>query len=203
MGPFAAQLAETARTWGRAVAPVAEWVSRALWSKRSRPSRRFLPATRLTEIHRRRAKGTSANLSAKHPPRLPTVCRTCGVLIKPGQRYCASCAATVSKGELVKAAHRGRVASHSREAQARRAETQRQHHAARQAWQPSQQPTWLDEKTYREKIQPRLAGVTVPDIATALGISEPYATDIRSGKRRPHPRHWQRLARLVGVSPDE
>jgi len=203
MGPFAVHLSETTPTWGRAVAPIAEWVCRTLWAKRSRPSRQFLPATRLTESHRRQAKGSSSSLPVKHAPRLPTVCRACGALIKPGQRYCASCAPLVSKAELVKAAHRGRVASHSREAQAQRAETQRQHHAAKRAWQPSQQPAWLDEKTYGEKIQPRLAEITVLTISTALGISEPYATDIRAGKRRPHPRHWQTLAQLVGASSDE
>jgi hypothetical protein len=68
------------------------------------------------------------------------------------------------------------------------------------AWNPSDLPDWLNEETYSEKIQPRLAEVTVPAISTALGISEPYATAIRAGKRRPHPRHWVRLARLVGVS---
>ena len=32
MGPFAVRLAETAMTWRRAVAPVAEWVAQALWN---------------------------------------------------------------------------------------------------------------------------------------------------------------------------
>jgi len=58
-----------------------------------------------------------------------------------------------------------------------------------------------DHQTYRigstnkstaRKIQPRLAEVTVPAISTALGVSGPYATDIRAGKRRPHPRHWEK-----------
>ena len=65
----------------------------------------------------------------------------------------------------------------------------------------SDTPDWLNEKTYSEKIQPLLAGVTVPAISKELGISEPYATDIRKGKRRPHPRHWLTLAELVKVSP--
>jgi hypothetical protein len=106
----------------------------------------------------------------------------------------------VSKESFVGVAQKGRVASHTYDAEARRAETQRRHAAEQKAWRPSKQPAWLDEKTYREKIQPRLAEVTVPAISTALGISEPYATDIRAGKRRPHPRHWLTLANLVGVS---
>jgi len=100
----------------------------------------------------------------------------------------------------VKAARRGRVAAHSVEAEARRAETQRRQHAARRAWQPSDLPGWLNEEIYREKVQPRLVGVTVSTISRALGVSEPYAADIRAGRRVPHPRHWMRLAGLVGVS---
>jgi len=199
MCSLAERLSETAPTWGRAVAPVAEWVARTLWSSRSRPSSQFLPATRLTQSHRRQARARSSGLPVEQSPRLPVVCRVCGALIKSGQRYCASCAATVSKDELVKSARRGRVAAHSVEAEARRAETQRQQHAARRAWKPSDLPGWLNEEIYREKIQPRLVGLTVPSISSALGVSEPYAAAIRAGKRMPHPRHWLSLARLVSV----
>ena len=62
------------------------------------------------------------------------------------------------------------------------------------------QPAWLNEETYREKIQPRLAEITVPRIRSVLGISVAYATDVRAGRRQPHPRHWNILARLVGLS---
>ncbi len=50
---------------------------------------------------------------------------------------------------------------------------------------------------YRKKIQARLTTFTVSAIASALGISKPYATDIRAGKRVPHPRHWLTLAGLA------
>jgi len=109
----------------------------------------------------------------------------------------------VSKERFVGVARKGRVASHTYNAEALRAETQRRYAAQQKAWQPSQQPAWLDEETYREEIQPRLNEITVPTISTALGLSEPYATDIRAGKRIPHPRHWLTLAQLVGVSPDK
>ena len=83
------------------------------------------------------------------------------------------------------------------------ANTESMRAAALKAWDPSDKPEWLDEKAYGEKIQPRLAGVTIPVISSALGVSNPYAADIRAGRRRPHPRHWLARARLVGVSPDE
>ena len=130
------------------------------------------------------------------------VCPVYGESIKFGRSYCVSCAVTVSKEGLMKAAQLGRVAGHSREGGARQAEKQRRHAAAKRAWRPSDQPAWLVEQTYLQKIQPRLAGVTVPVLSSALGLSEPYAVEIRAGRRRPHPRHWQTLARLVGVSPD-
>ena len=201
MGSFAVRLSETAPTWGRAVAPLAEWISRTLWATIPKPDRQSSVATRLTQSHRRQAKGNPSSLPALAPPRPPGVCKDCGTPIKPDQSYCASCAVTANTASLVQAAHHGRIAAQSRKAQARRAETQRRHAAALQAWRPSDQPAWLNEETYRGKIQPRLAGVTVSAISFALGISEPYATDIRSGRRVPHPRHWQTLARLV--APDD
>jgi hypothetical protein len=75
--------------------------------------------------------------------------------------------------------------------------------AALKAWDQTTLRDWLNEQTYREKIQPRLAEITAPAIAKALGISGPYATDIRAGKRRPHARHWESLARLANASPGE
>lgn len=94
----------------------------------------------------------------------------------------------------------GRIATHTSKAEARRAATMRRQEAAKQAWKPSDLPEWLTEKVYREKIQPKLATFTVSAIASALGISKPYATDIRAGKRVPHRRHWLILARLVGAA---
>jgi ribosomal protein L37E len=199
MGSLAVGLSQTAPTWGRAVAPLAEWVSRTLWSTIPRPTHQRCPATRLTQARKRQAKGGSANLPAEHPPRPLRICRTCGAALNRRQNHCASCAIPVSRERFVSVARKGRVASHTNDAEARRAQTQRRHAAEQKAWQPSDNPDWLNEEIYREKIQPRLAGITVPAISSALGISEPYATDIRAGKRRPHSRHWPALAELAGI----
>jgi hypothetical protein len=37
-------------------------------------------------------------------------------------------------------------------------------------------------------------------LSAKLGISIPYAVEVRSARRVPHKRHWQALAHLVGVS---
>jgi len=197
MGSFAVRLSETAPTWGRAIAPIAEWVSRALWSTIRKQIRQPYPATRLTQSSRREARGNSLGFEAEHPPLPPRICRTCGDPLKRGENHCASCAIPVSRERFIDVARQGRVASHTCEAEARRAETQSRQAAARLNWRASDQPAWLDENTYREKIQPRLAEITVPIISSTLGVSKPYATDIRTGRRIPHPRHWRTLAQLV------
>jgi hypothetical protein len=130
------------------------------------------------------------------------ICRTCGDPLKRGQIYCKSCALPASKERFGDVARLGRIASHTDKAEISRATTRRRHAAALKAWNPTTLPDWLNEQTYREKIQPRLAEVTVPAISAALGISGPYATDIRAGRRRPHPRHWLSLARLASRNSD-
>jgi hypothetical protein len=199
MGPFAIRLSETAPTWGRAVAPIAEWVSRTLWSTMRKPTGQAYPATRLTQSRRRQAKGSSFDARTEDTLRPLRICRICGATIKRGQTYCASCAVGVSREGLIEAAKLGRIATHTLEAETLRAKTQRRHAVSIAAWQPSDLPEWFNEEAYRTKIQPALAGMTVPAIATALGISQPYATDIRRGRRIPHPRHWLTMAKLGGV----
>lgn len=201
MGSFAVRLSETARTWRRAVAPFAEWVARAFWSAGSKAARHFVPATRLTQRHRREAKG-GLSLPTNRAPRPQHLCPVCGTSIEAGKTYCAVCAITVSREKLIELAESGRIAAQSPEARARRAETKRRHDVARRSWLPSTQPAWPNDETYLGKIQPRLAGIMNTAIASALGVSMPYAADIRAGRRRPHPRHWQALAELVNVSLD-
>jgi hypothetical protein len=199
MGPFAVRLSETAPTWARAVAPIAEGVARTLWATRPKPPRQFFPATRLTQSHRREAKGMPVDMPAQRAARPPAVCRVCGVSIEAGQLYCAPYGVTVSRENLIELAKRGRVAGHSPEARVRQAEKQRRHAAELKAWNPSDQPGWLTEEFCREKIQPRLSGITVPALSSALGLSAPYAAEIRAGRQRPHQRHWKALAKLVGM----
>ena len=50
-----------------------------------------------------------------------------------------------------------------------------------------------------KQVQPRLAAISTSAIASRIGVSRWYAGRIRRGYR-PHPRHWQALAQLVGVS---
>lgn len=83
------------------------------------------------------------------------------------------------------------------------ADEQRRTAEAIRKWKPPKRPGWLSEKFCREEIQPLLTGITVPAIASALGLSQPYTAQIRAGRLRPHRRHWQALVRLLGVLPGQ
>jgi len=199
MASFALQLSESAPTWGRAVAPLAEGIARIFSSSIPKRSKRIFPSTRLTQNSRREGRGISANLSIETRSRPETICRNCGASTR-GTQYCRACSPMALRDNLIDAAKLGRIATHTPKAEARRAATMRRQEAAKQAWKPSDLPEWLNEKAYREKILPKLATSTVSAISSVLGVSKPYAADIRSGKRVPHPRHWKSLARLVEIS---
>jgi len=112
------------------------------------------------------------------------------------RRLCADCAVTVVRENF----DAGRKAAQRPESVAKRAATQRMYKQAIQDWKPSDQLGWLTREVYVKRVQAALASVAKSRIRSALGVSEPYSSDIQAGKRVPHPRHWQALAQLVGVS---
>jgi hypothetical protein len=147
------------------------------------------------------AKGKEPLPSAPKAPESPRLCKLCGKYISGRQKFCSACAPTNSKEALIEAACKGRIASQTPQVLARLAEKQRSHRLAERAWKPKDKPDWLDEKAYVYQIHPRLADATISTIALTLGVSIPYASDIRAGRRRSHPRHWLSLARVVGCLP--
>lgn len=199
MGSFAERLSETSATWASAVAPVTESVAHMLSTTVHKQVRQDLPATHLTQSHRREARVNVSPFKLKAPPRPPHVCQGCGASIHHDKTFCMACGLVASTERMAQVARQGRLAAQSAEAQASRAQTQRLNTLARYAWKDSDQPGWLTEKVYTERIQPRLAAITVTILAKELRVSRPYATNIRAGRRRPHPRHWETIARLVGL----
>jgi CRISPR-associated endonuclease Cas1 len=197
MAQLAVKLSETAPTWGRAVAPIAEWVAGTLWSRGRKPTCDFVLPTRLTQRHKREAKGGSPLPSPISPPRRENLCRGCGKTIQIGRTNCADCAIGGATERLISAASLGRVAARSPEARARHVASRRRHAQARSAWDISKQPAWLTSEMFSQQIQPLLANIPTAAIRSGLGVSRWYAGKIRQGYR-PHPRHWQALAQLVG-----
>jgi hypothetical protein len=188
--------------WGRAVAPFAEWVTRALWSSSPKLARESAPATRLTQRFKREAKGAPSLPPSVKAPRRDNLCRGCGKTISDGCTNCATCAVGGATKNMLDAARIGRETANDPEAQMKRAVTQRKNALAQHAWKPSDQPAWMTEKFFSEKVQPVLAATSASAIARQISVSRWYAGRIREGYR-PHPRHWQALARLVGHRIDQ
>jgi CRISPR-associated protein Cas1 len=197
MSDLASQLAETTSTWARLVAPVAEWAMKEIAS--TTKTRKSISPTRLTQSHRRAVTGVVTLPEPKAPVRQPNMCTVCGKEIGRRQKSCAACASTPSAARLTAIAAKGRVASHSPEAQAKRSKKHHALHTARRAWAASDQPSWLTEEFYASKMKPKLASQPSRGLARYLNVSRSYATQIRHG-RVPHPRHWLPLSKLVGSS---
>ena len=199
MSSLANRLSESSELWRRAIVPFAEGIARALWSSRAMPEGSTSPpATRLSQNHKRAAKGLFASASVLRPALQESICRVCAATIKSGQKYCRGYVPTISRENVLRAGAIGRLNTHKPEAQAKRSQTQRCQNAALKAWNPNDKPDWLDEQAYKKRVFPHLSRITVPTIMAALSVSEPYALRIRSGRCIPHARHWVRLARLAG-----
>jgi CRISPR-associated endonuclease Cas1 len=198
MSHLCAKLNETAPTWGKLVAPWAEYVARTLWAATSRPRGSRPPSTPLTQQHRREAKGRPS-FPRIEAPTTERLCRGCGKAIERRYATCSDCAMAVATERLASASKLGRIAALSPEARAKHVASHLRHTKANSAWDASKQPAWLTHQLFAEKIQPLLAHASSSAIATRIGVSRWYAGRIREGYR-PHPRHWLALAKLVGVS---
>jgi CRISPR-associated endonuclease Cas1 len=198
MGPFAVRLSETVTMWRRAVAPVAEWVAQALWNSHHRSSRpvESLP-TPLTQRRRSEGRGNIFEVRTSVTPGHARICEVCGAEgVK--NRYCQSCAVEISRANMAQVALIGHTRPRTKRVKAHISKTLSDHAVANSWWDPSSLPNWLNEGCYIQKIQPRLRTIKVREISEAMRVSKPYAAQVRAGRRRPHPRHWHALAKLVG-----
>jgi hypothetical protein len=135
------------------------------------------------------------------PVALPKVehhCQSCGKEIRRDarRRFCANCAVTVTREGF----DAGRKLAQRTEFLAKRSATMHTHRREISKWRPSDLPAWLTRDVYVKQVQPALAGIAKSRIRSTLGVSEPYSSDIQTGRCVPHPRHWQTLANLAGIS---
>jgi CRISPR-associated endonuclease Cas1 len=200
MAALASELSQTAEIWRRAVAPFAEGIARVIWTNERQGSRNEVTPTLLTQTRRREARGIGPSIGMKPRSKTPNLCGICGKTLHSKYKHCRNCAPTIWRENIQKTSKIGRQNTHSPQAEARRAESQRRQAAALRAWNPSDNPIWLDEQAYRDRIQPKLRAFTVPAIMKTLSVSEPYALLIRRGGCLPHCRHWLHLATLVGLT---
>jgi CRISPR-associated endonuclease Cas1 len=201
MSSLVSRLTETIPMWGRAIAPVAEWVAQALWNSSRSKSRDDSIPTRLTQRRRIEGRGNELRAGLRAAPKHIRVCELCGAEgIK--NRYCKSCGVDVARENMAQVALIGHAKPKSSRLKVRISKTLSDHAVANSWWSPSSLPAWLNKEFYVQKIQPQLRTVKVREVAQALQVSQPYAAHIRSGRRNPHPRHWQALAQLVGIASD-
>ena len=196
--PLAKKLCETANTWRRLAAPVAEWVAQALWnSSHNSASEQVIP-TRLTQRRKSEGRGNKFELSIKPLPSPTKICEVCGAEgVK--SRYCKACAVEASRENMAQVALIAHSRPKSKRVKDRISKRISDHALANTWWDPKSLPSWLTEECYIQKIQPLLRTKKVREIALAMQVSQPYAAFIRSGRRRPHPRHWLALGALVNV----
>jgi hypothetical protein len=185
-----------------AVAPFAEWVAQTLRTPARKPTTKDQTVpTRLTQRRRTEGRGKQFVLDRTPIPHPKNVYHRCGTETEGGQ-HCPKCGREISGEKLIQLAKIGRVAALSPEARKKHSATQRRHRAAQREWLSAPKPDWLTGGAYVERIQPRLGSVTISTISSVLGVSESYAADIRAGRHRPHPRHWEALARVVQALPE-
>ena len=138
-------------------------------------------------------------------PKKHNFCKDCGAPISLRSDRCRQCAIPRTVEQIMSVAAAGHAATLNPIAQASRAATLRRHHAqtTKNGWLSAKHPFWADKDKYLQHIQPLLASKGSSEISKALGVCVSYAIHIRKGSRIPHPRHWETLAKLVGLSDDE
>jgi CRISPR-associated endonuclease Cas1 len=191
------KLSETAPTWGKLVAPWAEFVAHSLYGGRASRAR-CVPGikTPLTQRHRREAKEVSAQPVSLRP--IVHICRGCGTPVHRQSMECWNCAQGTMAATMRDVARLGRSASRRPEAEQKRVRTAHQQALARFSWDSSKLPFWLTREFFLERIHPLLASVPASRVRSSLNVSHYYATKIRKGCV-PHPRHWLSLAELAGI----
>jgi CRISPR-associated endonuclease Cas1 len=207
LAPLTHELAETMPAWRRLVAPVAEQVASILL--KSDPKLERLP-TPLTEANRRADRARRHNHSdtptaVKAPVPKPR-CKRCGGDLPHRTRvYCDECLPHYQRHLYQTLAKSGRAAvaqqrvhgidpSHGGAAAERRGATVSRQKRDLTAWEAAHPDTITDPAVFSREIMPRLQLVTLSELARATGLTPGYLSQIRRGKKVPHPRHWHAFA---------
>lgn len=209
--PLTHELCERLPEYAAAAAPLAEGIAHAL--ARSSPGNIDL-RTPLTRANHTRAQTRGARSATRKAPSsaepMPT-CRQCGEkLWERGRQLCSACWSVTRTELAAQRARRGVAAiAHARAAgndptQTAAAREKRQQSllsmkASEAAWTAAGSPIGITEQQMRDRVVPALATLSIKDLQLATGLSASACSMIRSGKRSPHPRHWDALAACVAV----
>lgn len=204
-------LGEQAPTIARCLGPVVERMAGGFFHSELKVAKVDvrLP-TRLTEANRSAGRDGVRTQARTHPREkltLPTACKGCGVILEDRNlTYCPECLtefkpeqdrANIAAGTAKLTALRtaGMDPAHGAEAKRKRAETLRENARLNREWDANNVST-MTEDEYRDRVLPSLMSVSSRAIMAAMGVTQAYALDVRTGKRIPHPRHWTTLSAL-------
>lgn len=193
--------------WERMAATWAYAIAKELAASSRREIRIPSPSTRGA---RGKGHGTMSRRTRKSgakPPRVPSACRSCGVILSEPERvYCPECipAFKAERTEKLVSAARSVLAdmraaerdpAQTIEAKAKRVVAYVKRKEDARAWL-RENPGPHDRSLYRSEILPMLTEVTLPEMMRATGLTSSYCWRIKRGERIPHPMHWEALRSL-------
>ena len=208
MPPLAKALADTAPQWAAALGVFAERAASTFANiplsapllSAGREAPRLRLRTPLTQQNRKRKE----KAAPRTIPALEVRCKECGnTLANPKRHYCDAClpvhlARSSARGVALQKQLRVIGKDRRQSPEVRHLHSQ-QATASRKAnadWE-SKQTTIPSPAVYDRDIAPGLKAFLPAAIAAATGLSTSTAKTIRSGRMRPHPRHWAALRALV------
>jgi CRISPR-associated endonuclease Cas1 len=192
--PLTHSIAEAALVWADEIAPIVEHVRDILGAT---IDTKYTPTTPLTHTKHRDAQATvkarNANgaLTARATSQRPAssihpTCVECGGPLARGRNQrCPACWERQPGQDAATRARRGRAIS------AKRAELER--------WRRDHPGAVPDETFFRAEILPKLAGLKLSEIQSALSCAKSTASMIRAGERIPALRHFEPLMALVSM----
>lgn len=203
LAPLTHQLGAMALRWHVIIGPHVEQVAHALAMASDAP----IPSrTPLTQANVRAVVGESKRRIGRPTatPRLPKLCRECGVEIDNARTLCRACApadlrqrgrtamgTAVARLDELRAA--GKDPTTAPEPVERRRQSQRRNRAAMLDWQRRNPGVRPDPSVFLREIRPLLTDMTIGELRRVTGLSESACSRVRSGKLIPHVRHWEAL----------
>ena len=210
LAPLTHQLADHMADWARTLAPHAEHVTRLLADAADGKVRVTTP---LTGANHRKAQDTVRVQRRQHraDQSTPQVnsCRDCGTVLPNGKRVLCDTCWPIQRRKLAAdraAAGRARRSqltddgldpTQSTAAKAARTAGRATRAEAERTWNqahPDAAPDWAH---YDAVTRPALANIPLSRMQAVTGLSVAGCSVIRSGARRPHPRHLAGLASLA------
>jgi CRISPR-associated endonuclease Cas1 len=142
------------------------------------------------------------------PPANPIVCAMCGEpVLKRRRRHCETCmpkarrehglrAIATARKALAAQADAGNDPRRSAAVNRARGAAISEAHHRNSRW-AREHPGRREEAWFKREIAPKLDAFSLRELAEATGLSLAACSQIRSGSKVPHPRHWEALRELA------